>query len=99
MIRTVYTEYTDEEFRKIISESVHEALKTLQFGEPDRILTTEDLMEEFQISKPTVITYRKSGLIPFFTIGDRIRFSRNDVIESLKKANKTGFLPKSKKLT
>lgn len=49
----------------------------------DRIIDSKELCSEFNISLPTLIKYRREGLIPFFRVGNRVRFKRAQVINAL----------------
>ena len=42
-------------------------------------LTTKELCEEFSISQPTVIRWRKKGQIPYMRIGGSVRYDREAV--------------------
>ena len=77
------------ELQELIVRCIHLHLeKQPQSGNQDKdeIIDSEQLCNEFGISLPTLIRYRKNGLIPYFNIGNRVRFRRREVIEALKKA-------------
>jgi len=49
------------------------------------LLTIAQVAEIFKISVPSVRRLQQRRLIPFFKIGDSVRFSRVDVFSFLKK--------------
>ena len=56
--------------------------------EGEKIMDSAEVCKEFGMSIPTLIKYRKEGLIPFFNIGNRVRFKRKLVHEALAKIRK-----------
>ena len=56
--------------------------------EGEKIMDSAEVCKEFGMSIPTLIKYRKKGLIPFFNIGNRVRFKRKLVHEALGKISK-----------
>ena len=53
------------------------------------LLTTEDLMDFFNVTRNTIYNWRSEGL-PFIKIGRNIRFDPNDVVEWAEKKNMEG---------
>ncbi len=51
-------------------------------------LTTKQLCEHLNITEPTVIRYRRKGWIPFFKIGDSVRFDLDKVLAALESRKK-----------
>ena len=43
------------------------------------LLTVHEVLALMRISRPTLRSWRKSGVLPFVKIGKIIRFKRNDV--------------------
>ena len=59
--------------------------------EGEKIMDSAEVCKEFGMSIPTLIKYRKEGLIPFFNIGNRVRFKR----KLIKMKHQTNSLPKT----
>jgi excisionase family DNA binding protein len=47
------------------------------------IINTATLCERLDITKPTIITWRKKGKIPFLKIGSAIRYDWVEVVKAL----------------
>ena len=74
--------YTVEELEELIQRCIERALKgrsTSGVDERDEILDCNTVCREFHISLPTLIKYRVEGCIPFFRIGNRIKFRRSEL--------------------
>ncbi len=48
-------------------------------------ISTRELCEHLGVTEPTIIRWRKKGLIPFFQIGSAVRFDLPKVIAALEK--------------
>lgn len=69
--------------RRCIQAELAEMIQRLE-TEPDEIMDGRQVCEEFQISMPTLIKYRKEGRVPFFRIGNRVRYRKREVVEGLR---------------
>ena len=56
----------------------------------NEIIDTKELCKRLNITEPTVIRWRKKGVVPFLNIGSSIRFNYEDVIQSLSNSKKKG---------
>ena len=82
--------YTIEELEDIIQRCVERALSMRsKEGNPlhDEILDCNTVCREYHISIPTLIKYRLDGTIPFFKIGNRIKFKRRDLNKAFERIN------------
>ena len=72
-----------------IVSRVREELESINSHSTSKVLvTTDELVEIFSISKSTIIKLRKQGM-PFIQIGDAIRFDVIEVTNYLNKNFKT----------
>jgi excisionase family DNA binding protein len=51
----------------------------------NRPVTTKQLCEYLDVTEPTILRWRKKGKIPFFTIGNAVRFHLSEVLTALEK--------------
>lgn len=56
--------------------------------ENNNLITTKELMSKLQLSEPSIIRYRKKGTIPYFRIGNVIRYDYDRVLQALEKKGK-----------
>ena len=47
------------------------------------IIDTKELCKRLNITEPTVIRWRKKGLVPFLNIGSSVRFNYENVLHAL----------------
>ena len=77
--------YADE-LQSMIRECLEETLKGIReklLAPPEEIMDSEQICREFGISLPTLMKYRRDGIIPFFNVGTRVRFKRMEVLKAL----------------
>lgn len=76
-----------DELKQLISDAVLQAVdRTIQQQpEKDELLKLNEVAELLSVSKVTIHSWKKAGLIPFYRISNKIYFKKNEVIESLKK--------------
>ncbi len=51
--------------------------------DPEELLTIEDLVKMFNVSKVTIHKWKKKGIIPFYKMNRRVFFKKSEVIESM----------------
>lgn len=73
------------EFAKSIAAEVLSAAPVQQAKPPVEIISPDELCKRLDISIVTQIRWRKKGKLPFMTIGSRIRYDWNAVVDALKK--------------
>jgi|TARA_B110000908_G_C10140465_1_gene396547 excisionase family DNA binding protein len=79
-----------EDLKTTISFIIKEELKVIntpkEIGVIEYIKTC-DVLKLLKISKPTLIDWRKRGIIPSYRIGSQIRFVKSEVLDCLEKIN------------
>ena len=79
-----------EDLKTTISLIIKEELKVIntpkEIGVIEYIKTC-DVLKLLKISKPTLIDWRKRGIIPSYRIGSQIRFVKSEVLDCLEKIN------------
>jgi len=78
------------ELRDLIRESVREELqahKPPSDHDPEELLTIEQVVKMLHISKPTLHTWKKQGILPFERMGRRVYFKRGAVMAAMKSIN------------
>lgn len=51
------------------------------------LIDRKEVCKMLSISIPTLMKYEKEGIIPAYTVGSRIRFKKEEVLNSLKDIN------------
>lgn len=89
MERTVFTTLTKEELSDLISESLQKSLKNFKPKEKkeQKLLTQKEAANFLGVSQPTLIKYKKEGLVSCKQMGKRYYYSKNDLINSMKEIN------------
>ena len=79
-----------EDLKTTISFIIKEELKVIntpkEIGVIEYIKTC-DVLKLLKITKPTLIDWRKRGIIPSYRIGSQIRFVKSEVLDCLEKIN------------
>jgi excisionase family DNA binding protein len=71
-----------DELKSIITESVENAIKiNSKAKEEDSLLCRKDLARLFSVSLVTISAWTKSGKLPYYQIGSRIYFKKNEVMQ------------------
>lgn len=84
-----------DDLKNIIQEVIDENLNSSppdnqpQNEQPDELLNIKDAAKVLNVSVPTMFNYKRKGIIPFYRIGRRVFFKRPELINSLKRINKT----------
>jgi len=91
-METIFHSLTPDEFKDLISTAVLEVVEKInpqqqQQEKKDELLRINDLVILLKVSKVTIHNWKKSGLLPFHRMSNKIYFKKNEVIESLQKAN------------
>jgi len=74
------------ELKKLISETVQEQIEHIQQPPPKtELLTRKEAAEILGVSLPTLHYWTKDGKVPAYRIGNRVRYKRNEVLNSLRK--------------
>jgi predicted site-specific integrase-resolvase len=59
--------------------------------EEDKLLTTNDVIQLFNVSRVTIHNWKKSGLLPFFKMGNRVYFNEYEVRRVIEEKQSGGF--------
>lgn len=76
-----------EELETVISQAIENALAKTNHKErelKEELLTTEELCDFLKLSRTSVWSLTKNGIIPFLRIGNHKRYQKIDVIKKLK---------------
>ena len=79
-----------EDLKTTISFIIKEELKVINTPKEIDVIgyiKTCDVLKLLKISKPTLIDWRKRGIIPSYRIGSQIRFVKSEVLDCLEKIN------------
>jgi len=79
-----------EDLKTTISSIIKEELKIINTPKEIGIIEyikTCDVLKLLKITKPTLIDWRKRGIIPSYRIGSQIRFVKSEVLDCLEKIN------------
>ena len=86
MENIILQQITVSELTEIISEAVRDELSQIEKPEPEPVfITRKEAAQLLGISLPTLHFWTKDGKIPAFRIGNRVRYKKSEVIESLNK--------------
>lgn len=72
-----------EKLSQILDERVRKILRALK-EDQEVLMTTAQCMEFLQISRTKLHYLIKNGQIPFFRVGNSLRFQKSRVIEAFK---------------
>jgi len=81
------SEVSPEQFKDMLKEALREILQengSLTQQEEDGLLTSEELMKMFGITKITLYLWRKKKLMPYHRIARKIYYKKSEVSEALK---------------
>ena len=78
-----------DELKELIKDSILEALaenhNQQQPEKEDQLIKLSEAASLLGVSKVTIHTWKKTGLIPFYRISNKIYFKKNELLQSLKK--------------
>ena len=75
------------DLEKVISSLLDERVNELVLGrgvDDVEYLTSKDVLKMLRVSKPTLIEWRKQGIIPSYRVGTQIRFIKSEVVDAIK---------------
>ena len=79
---------TVNEFKELISEAIRQELinyiKAPENPKSTEFITRQETARFLKISLPTLNSWTKTGLIPAYRIGNRVRYKLQEVEQSLK---------------
>lgn len=80
---------TQEELQAVISECIRKALTDfpnavqVTQSEDDDIIDTDELCKRLDVSKPTLLRWRKKGKLKAMKLGGSIRYNYAEVLKSM----------------
>jgi len=90
MQEVLFTQIPLDQFRSIISETVNCAFQNLKNPdvkqEEDPFLKIGEVCKILGVSRVTVHTWKRKGILPFHRISRKIYFKKSDVFAALKQA-------------
>jgi len=74
----------ESDLQKIIKNAIFEAVGEIreQFSveeKPEKLLTTPEACKLLHCSAPTIIRWKKSGIVPFIKIGGKVWYRESDL--------------------
>ncbi|PQJ82793.1 helix-turn-helix domain-containing protein [Polaribacter glomeratus] len=70
-----------------ISEVLAEFMKDLKSKQEPEFITSKEAVNILKVTLPTLYDWRKKGVISAYRIGNKIRFNRQELLNSLIKIN------------
>ena len=91
---------SEEDLKKLIQECLFKALEEQQYLKPatehnqvtDELIKLSEAARLLKVSKVTIHSWKRKGLIPFYRISNKIYFKKSEVLAALKKANNSNRL-------
>jgi excisionase family DNA binding protein len=68
---------------KRISEVLAEFMKDLKSKQEPEFITSKEAANILKVTLPTLYDWRKKGIISAYRIGNKIRFNRQELLDSL----------------
>jgi excisionase family DNA binding protein len=70
-----------------IKKELQELTKSLQPKPFDELITRQEASQILQISLPTLLSYRKLGIIQAYKFGRKIRYKKEEILDAVKAIN------------
>lgn len=86
-MKNTFTNLSNEDLKELMLEAVREGIATHnpKTTDEDEFLTRKEAADLVKVSVTTIDTWRRDGLINAYRINSRIRFSKAELIEAVKK--------------
>jgi excisionase family DNA binding protein len=89
-METIFFALKPEELKQLISDAVSQALEgklnTSHEEKTDILIKLDEVSKLLGVSKVTIHSWKRKGLIPFYRISNKIYFKEDEVMAALKKA-------------
>lgn len=88
MTQKISTEFTLDEFKTVIQDAVKNEIEKLNLNKPEiptEYITRKETAGILGISLPTLNEWSKQGIIPSYRIASRVRYKKEEVMNSLTK--------------
>lgn len=76
---------TDADLENIVERVVKRLTDQPETESKDKLLTTTEVMEMFQVSKPTLHRWRMNGVVPSIKLGGSFRYRESDIQKVIEK--------------
>ncbi|PCH98632.1 MAG: DNA-binding protein [Bacteroidetes bacterium] len=88
MERLLFTTISVDELTTLIQESVRAELSRIEENKPSKLssgelITIDDVVKLFRISKVTLHDWKKKGILPYYRISRRVYFKLSEINEVL----------------
>jgi len=90
MQKLFLTQLSENDLEELVEKcltKVLQAHKPPSDHDPEELLTIEQVVKMLHISKPTLHTWKKQGILPFERMGRRVYFKRGAVMAAMKSIN------------
>jgi len=80
-----------DELKTLIQDAVLQAVEKSNPQQPekeDQLIRLSEACQLLKVSKVTIHTWKRTGLIPFYRISNKIYFKKNELLDSLNKINR-----------
>jgi len=81
-----------EDLSLLISQEIKSFLSENRKQEVE-YLKTDDVLQMLRITKPTLIEWRKQGIIPSYRIATQVRFIKSEIIDAIKNNQTNKYRP------
>lgn len=91
MNNIILTTLSNEELIELISSSLKSVLENTNQNPPtpdEQLIKIDEVCELFKVSKPTIFEWKKAGKLPFYRIGRRVYFKKNEIMDCMKSINR-----------
>jgi hypothetical protein len=89
--RILFSSISIEEFTSIVQNCVKSELanhtKNDHNPEDDKLLSIEEVITIFGVSKVTIHKWKKAGLLPYHKLKRKLYFKKNEILNALKSVN------------
>lgn len=97
---TIMTSMLPEEFKKMIQAAVESSVRRIveeQRMAKFQLVTIDELRKILNVSRTTIDTWKKKGIIPSLNVGGRVLFNLDEVMAAINNQNKGTGNRKTKK--
>ncbi len=71
-----------------VEKLINDLAKKMLINEPDELMSRQETADYLKISLVSLWTWTKNNLIPAHKIGNKVRYKKSEILESLQKMNK-----------
>jgi len=89
------TQFNEYELKELISDAIRDQINQFLEPEPQKhtksdeeFLSIEQVCKMFNVTRTTILDWRKRGLLKSISINRRVFFMRSDLLDQMKKQNR-----------